>query len=99
MTQLNETYKKENKFEFIADFSSFAFGAGYSYTKIEGYRNLIHLTFMFWHLDFAWCWHRWGEPKNIVHKSVDGEIVEVMPWSVRKCKTCGKKNYWKTTKI
>ena len=90
MTQTDSEFKlHENKVEFIQDFSSFSFGIGYDYSEIAGYRNLIHLIFMFWHVDFAWCWHRWSEPRNIKHKSADGAITEVMPWMVRKCKTCG----------
>ena len=45
---------KENRFEFIQDFSSFAFGFGYLYTKKETYPHLIHLTILFWHFDFVW---------------------------------------------
>lgn len=93
MTQISEVYKKEKRVEFVQDFTSFAFEIGYSYIKIDGCRNLIHLTFAFWHINLAWCFHKWGDAKNIIHKSPDKKTTEVMPWLIRKCEYCGK-NKW-----
>ncbi len=54
MAQISESYKKENHFEFICDYTAISFGLGYSYTKSEEYKHLVHITIIFWHLDFAW---------------------------------------------
>ena len=45
---------KESRFEFSQDFTMVCFSIGYSYTKPEKWRHLIHITIMFWHGDFAW---------------------------------------------
>lgn len=81
--------KREKSIEFIQDFNEFNFSIGYSYTESEAWRHLIHLSIMFWHIDFAWCWHKW-EVKNIVHHSEDGQTSEVMPHTGLKCKYCKK---------
>lgn len=47
-------YNDNDSFEFVQDFSEIAFGFGYSYTKGERKKNLIHLTVLFWHINFAW---------------------------------------------
>ena len=82
-------YKKENHIELVQDFNEFSFSVGYSYTKSEKWSHLIHISIMFWYIDFAWCWHRWEE-KNIVHYSEDGKTSEVMPHTGMKCKHCLK---------
>ena len=79
--------EKEKRVEFTQDFCQVEFCVGYSYTDSEKWRHLIWLSFMFWSISFAWCWHKYGEV-NIIHKSPDGEIKEIMPQTVKKCKYC-----------
>lgn len=53
MTDINNP-SEEKHFEFVQSFSNFEFAIGYSYTSFEKYKKLVHITFMFWHVSFAW---------------------------------------------
>ena len=51
---MENTNYEEKAFGFMADYTSFEFAIGYSYSKAMKRPNLVHVNFMFWNIDLAW---------------------------------------------